>query len=77
MIYGGPGFLTVVMPTPSTLSHQYARPATHRKAEAESLLTGGKKGVGEEPNHTTAEKAWSSINHSILSAEKHLLFSSG
>jgi hypothetical protein len=26
------------------------------------------EGVGEEPNYTTDEKVWSSINHSILSA---------
>ncbi len=26
----------------------------------------GGKEVGEEPNDTTAKKAWSSINHSIL-----------
>jgi len=33
-------------------------------------LTDGKgegEVVGEEPNHTTARKAWSSVNHSILS----------
>jgi hypothetical protein len=25
------------------------------------------EGVGKEPNHTTAKKAWPSLNHSILS----------
>jgi hypothetical protein len=28
----------------------------------------GARGLGKEPNSTTARKAWSSVNHSILSA---------
>ncbi len=32
----------------------------------------GRKGVGAEPNHTTAIKAWSSINQSILSGGRRL-----
>jgi hypothetical protein len=54
--------------------------ATHRKTKKERQLAEGRvggKGMSEEPNHTTAKKAWSTINHSILSAEKHLLFYSG
>jgi hypothetical protein len=31
------------------------------------LLTGeGREGMGEEQKHSTGEKAWSSINHSIF-----------
>jgi hypothetical protein len=38
------------------------------KIEKERQVAHGRwgEGLGEEPNHTTA-KAWSSINHSILS----------
>jgi hypothetical protein len=50
-------------PSSPQLSRQYARPATHtverlRKREKQ-LDDGGEvgKGVGEEPNHTTARKA--------------------
>ncbi len=31
--------------------------------------------MGEEPSHTTARKAWSSINHSILSASPYIIIS--
>ncbi len=60
----------------SPLFCQQARPATHRKTEKERQLAVDEKqrGKREEPNH---EKAWSSINLSILSAPsviKFLLF---
>ncbi len=44
-------------PTP-TSPHQEARPVTHKKTEKERQLVAGRggKGVGEEPNHTTARE---------------------
>ncbi len=57
------------------LSRKLARPSTHKKTEKERQLAdrrGGGGGVGEEPNHTT-KKAWSSINHSILSGSHKLI----
>ncbi len=54
-------------------SVRYAQTATHRKTEdinRDKLISVEvEKGVGEEPNHTTAirKKAWSSTNHSTLS----------
>jgi len=43
---------------PSPISRQSAGPATHRKTEKERQLADGRggKGVGVEPNHTTARK---------------------
>ncbi len=48
--------LLLVHPLP--LSRQKGRPATHRKTEKERQLAHGRggKGVGEEPNHSTARK---------------------
>jgi hypothetical protein len=44
----------------SLLFRQQARPATHRKTEKDTDILlmgdGGRKGVGEEPKHTTARK---------------------
>jgi hypothetical protein len=71
MIYRGTGFLAVVgfgsTPTPFS-----------PKAEKEIQLAAGREGeeVGEEPNHTTQKKAWSSINLSILSGEEDYFRSS-
>jgi hypothetical protein len=55
---------------PLPLSHQQARPATHRKTakERENLITEeGGRGWGGAESYDS-EKAWSSIKHSILSA---------
>ncbi len=72
MIYRGPGFLAVVWfgssPTPSPLSRQQARLATHRKTEKKRQLDdgrGGREGVGEEPNHSAARTSY--LKHAIFS----------
>ncbi len=61
MIYRGPGFFRHRMigyspPSPLQSANCLSRPATHRKTEKERLLAHGRgrKGVGEEPNQTTA-----------------------
>jgi hypothetical protein len=56
--------------TPAPLSRQQARPATHKKTEKERQLAEGKgmgKGVGEEPNDTTARKL--GIQYSLMNAQ--------
>ncbi len=60
---------------PSPLSCQRAPPATDRKTEKERQLAGGRggKGMGRKPtNSYDSKKAWSSINHTILSGNKQL-----
>ncbi len=48
--------------TPGTRLH------TGRLRKRDNFLTEEVgKGVGEEPNHTTVKKAWSSVIHSLLS----------
>ncbi len=42
-----------------------------RKAEKERQLAEREEGVGKEPNQPDSEKAWSSINHPILSGTVH------
>jgi hypothetical protein len=54
MIYRGPGFLD--------------RRATHRKNEKERQLPWRERGTRGWEGAKSCEKAWSSINHSILSA---------
>jgi hypothetical protein len=64
MIFRGSGFLlrsydlAPPPPLPPPLFRQLARPATHRKTEKERQLVGRRRdrGVGEEPNLTTARK---------------------
>jgi hypothetical protein len=63
MIYRGPGLLVVVRfgyfftflpPLPSVT---VVRPVTHRLRQRDNLLTrGGRKGKGEEPDHTAVRK---------------------
>jgi hypothetical protein len=69
IIYRRPGFLAIVWYGPSSISpvSKLGR-RSHRKWE----LADGRRRVGEEPNHTTHKKAWSSIIHSILSAHNWL-----
>jgi hypothetical protein len=55
MIYRGQGFLAVI--SLSQFSRVSPVEFTNRRGEGE--------GIGEEPNHAR-EKAWPSINHSIL-----------
>jgi hypothetical protein len=57
-----------LLPRPLPLYHQKARPATHRKTEKERKLAHGRRGGGGQG----AKKAWSSINHSILSAPTYM-----
>jgi hypothetical protein len=52
MIYRGPGSLAV--PLPSVCSTGDTQEGGERKRD--NLVTGEVKGVGEEPNHTTAIK---------------------
>ncbi len=68
-----PGFVAVVwfgsfpFPIPP-LFLQQARPAANRKTEKDNLLTGkGAKGGGRGAKSCDCKKAWSSINHSLLS----------
>ncbi len=62
-------------PPPSSVS-KLDRRHTGRLRKRDKLLTGeGGKGVGEEPNHTTAKTAWSFINHSVLSATVQCTYS--
>jgi hypothetical protein len=66
MIYRGPGFLAVVRlgscPPPPTAS------STHRKTEKErQLADGGGGGDWGGAKSYDGEKAWSSINNSIIS----------
>ncbi len=70
MIYRGHGFLCVgfnsspISSPVSKLDGQHTE--TLRKRN--NLLTGeGGNGFGEEPKSYDGEKAWSSVNHSILS----------
>ncbi len=53
---------------PSSLSRQLARPATHRKTEEERQLAEGRWGERTGRAKIIRQKAWSSINHSKLSA---------
>ncbi len=81
MICRWPGFLAVKWvgstptPTPlppspvSKLSLFLSLPVCRHPA----FLTGEGEGMDEEPNYRTGEKAWPSINHSILSGEGVLL----
>jgi hypothetical protein len=65
--YRRPGYLVDVdlaPPPPPPRSCQEPRPATHRPRKRISLLTGG---GGEGAKSYDCKKAWSSINHSILS----------
>jgi hypothetical protein len=57
-------------PPSSPLFHQQVVPLCQSSCVSPAELTDGRKGregVGKEPNHTTALKAWPSVNHSILS----------
>ncbi len=74
MIYRGPGLFIVAqygssptpLPTPlSPSSNSDTQEDWERRATC--WQRGGVVRVGKEPDHTTAGKAWSSINHSILS----------
>jgi hypothetical protein len=62
------------LPPPSPVS-KLVRRHTGRLRKRYNLLMGeGLKGLGEEQNHTTDEKAWSAINHSILSGRSPTQF---
>ncbi len=55
-------------PPPPLPVSKLDRRHTGRLRKRDNLLTGERrKGVGEEPNTCDHKKAWSSINHSILS----------
>jgi hypothetical protein len=54
-------------PTPSLASKLEQRHTGRLRKKGNLLTEKGVLRVGEEPDHTTAGKAWSSINHSILS----------
>ncbi len=61
MIYRWPGFLAVVWfvsshPFPPSSFSKLDRRHTGRLRKRDNLLTGRGKGVGEEPDHTTARK---------------------
>jgi hypothetical protein len=56
--------LSLPIPHLSPVSKSDRRRHTGRLRKRDNLLTGEElKGVGEEPIHTTREKAWPSINH--------------
>ncbi len=55
-----------LLPTPSLAKLEQRHTGRLRK-KGNLLAERGVVRVGEEPDHTTAGKAWSSINHSILS----------
>ncbi len=56
---------------PPQPARKKSRPATHRKTEEESQLDGGEGGERGAESYDR-RKAWSSINHSILSAAQYL-----
>jgi hypothetical protein len=65
MNYGRPGFLAVIL---FGSSPTHCPSATHRKTEKESNLLTGQEGGGWEGTEShDRKKAWSSINHSVLS----------
>ncbi len=73
MIYRGPGILVEIFfvssPSASPPVSKLDRRHTGRLEMRDNLQTGGgKEGVGEEPNHSTTRKPWSSLNYSIISA---------
>ncbi len=78
MIYGGPGFLAVVWfgssptppPPPSVSSTRKTGRLrrTGRLRKSENLLKGEGGGGGRGSESCDHEKAWSSINHAVLSA---------
>ncbi len=72
MIWRGLGFLAVlwfssslIFSTPHSPISKLDRRHTERLRKKDRLLAW--EGVGEEPNYTDRKKAWSSLNHSILS----------
>ncbi len=78
MIYSGPGFLAdsaLLFPQRGPIAFLVSKLSLFLSLPVcrwSSLLTGVDGGVGwdEEPNHTTVEKALSSINRSILSGRR-------
>jgi hypothetical protein len=73
MMNRGPGFFAAPLPPPSPLSRQQLVSLSQSSCmcNRSSLLW---KGRSEEPNYTTARRAWPSINHSIFSAVYPLPF---
>jgi hypothetical protein len=73
MIYRGPAFLAFVLfvslPTPFCPSpvSKLDRRHTGRLRKRDNLLTGEEEGVRGEAELYESERAWSSVNHSILS----------
>ncbi len=69
MIYRGQGFLAVVAhyphppPPPPPRQQDVFVSQSSCVSRVDRLLRGG---MGEEPNHNDDEKAWPSINHSVL-----------
>ncbi len=71
IIYRGPGFLAVVwFGSSPTLPHPVSKLSlflSHPVCRLSNLLTGEGGGGGEGARLYVGEKAWSSINHSIIS----------
>jgi hypothetical protein len=71
MIYSGPGFIAVIYdlaPPPPLLPPPVSKlDWRHTGRLIDNLLKGVGEGVGERAISYDGEKAWSSINHSILS----------
>jgi hypothetical protein len=70
MIYSGPGFLAVVFgsyPHPHPVPHTKFAQHTGRLRKRDNFLTGKWVGGGGGAKSYDGQKAWSSINRSILS----------
>ncbi len=70
MIYGGSDLLSYgFWLLPTSVRNKLDRRHTERLRKRDNLLAVELgEGVGEEPNHKTARKPWSSRNHAILAA---------
>ncbi len=77
MIYRGPSFLAVVWigstPAPSPLSRQLIGRLSKSSCVSLVQLTDGRRGGGRGAESYDRQKAWTSINRSILSGTVHLL----
>ncbi len=72
MIYRGPDFLAVPPSTPpSSLPSVCWTGDTQEDCERDKLLTGEGKGVARGAKSYDRKKAWTSINHSILSVYQY------